>query len=335
MKRVLVHGLGSIGRRHLRVIRAADPTVELVALSEHGSQLPPGETGVPVFRSMAQAQAFGPDAVVVANAAVGHVESASAWVRAGAHVLIEKPLAAGLDGTADLAALAQASGYVVQVGYNLRQSPGLRQMRAWCGARRLGRIHSVRAEVGQHLATWRPGTDPLRSVSARRALGGGVLLELSHEIDYLQWLLGPVAWVSAHLMRQGSWGIDVEDSALLTLGYSGVDGCVATLQMEFVRHDTTRRCTLIGEGGSLQWDALAGRLQARMAGSAQWDLLPTEPGGRDATYAAQWAAFVTACAGLGAPAVTLAEGAQVLRVVEAARRSSTLGGQRVPVEAAP
>ncbi|GAA4428339.1 Gfo/Idh/MocA family oxidoreductase [Acidovorax lacteus] len=335
MKRVLVHGLGSIGRRHLRVIRAADATIELAALSEHGSQLHPGESGVPVFRSMAQAQAFRPEAVVVANAAVGHVESAMAWLRAGAHVLIEKPLAAALDGTADLAALAQVCGHVVQVGYNLRHSPGLQQMRAWCGARRLGRVHSVRAEVGQHLATWRHGADPLRSVSARRALGGGVLLELSHEIDYLQWLLGPVAWVSAHLMCQGGWDIDVEDSALLTLGFAGTDGCVAALQMDFVRHDATRRCTLIGDAGSLQWDALAGRLQARLAGSADWDLLPTEPGGRDATYAAQWAGFVTACAGQGAPAVTLAEGVRVLRVVEAVRHSSMLGGQRVPVEAAP
>lgn len=332
MRRVLVHGFGSIGQRHLRVIRAAEPTAELGVLSEHGRHLEMAETSAQRFHTLADALTFRPQAVVVANAAVAHVEAASTWLQAGAHVLVEKPLSANTEGLSALDAQVRTSGRTLQVGYNLRQASGLRRLREWCAQGRLGRVHSARVEVGQNLATWRPGADPLLSVSAQRALGGGVLLELSHEIDYLQWLLGPADWVSAQLLRQGAWNMDVEDTALLTVGFAGADGCVASLQMDFVRHDSTRRCTLIGEGGSLRWDALAGSVQHLTADSPDWTTLEQSAPERDATYSAQWALFMAACRGETPPAVELADGARVLRVVESARRSAAQGGQRFSVE---
>lgn len=331
MKRILVHGFGSIGQRHLRVISGLESSAELAVLSEHGTHACAMERPRCLFTALEDALAFRPDAVVVANAAVAHLASAATWLRAGANVLVEKPLAASSDGLDALAALAQDSGRTLQVGYNLRQAPGLRAMRQWCEQRRLGRVHSARVEVGQHLHAWRADRDPLLSVSAQRPLGGGVLLELSHEIDYLQWLLGPVAWVAAQLLRQGTWNIDVEDTALLTLGVAGADGCVASLQMDFVRHDTTRRCTLIGEQGSLQWDALAGRLLWQAAGESAWETVDQSAPEGDATYRAQWQAFAASCRTGAPPAVSVEDGARVLHVVDAARRSAAEDGRRVAV----
>lgn len=332
MNRVLVHGFGSIGQRHLRVIGALEPQAELAVLSEHGSHADAQDRPQRLFTALDDALAFRPDAVVVANAAVAHLPSAEAWLRAGAHVLVEKPLAASSEGVDGLAALARQCGRTLQVGYNLRQAPGLRAMRQWCELRRLGRVHSARIEVGQYLHNWRRSRDPLRSVSAQRALGGGVLLELSHEIDYLQWLLGPVAWVSALLLRQGPWDLDVEDTALLTLGLAGADGCVASVQMDFVRHDTTRRCTLIGELGSLEWDALAGLLRWTALGAGTSETVDHSAPEGDATYRAQWQAFVASCRTGAPPAVSVEEGTRVLRVVDAARRSAAADSRLVAVE---
>lgn len=332
MRRVLIHGFGSIGQRHLRVIHGLEPATELAVLSEHGSHAGVVEVSARVYVTTVQALEFRPHAVVVANAAVGHLAAAGEWLRAGADVLIEKPLAASCEGVQALDALARAAGRTVQVGYNLRQASGLRLLRRCFTDGLIGRVHAARVEVGQNLASWRPGSDPLRSVSAQRALGGGVLLELSHEMDYLQWLCGPAAWVSAQLLRQGPWDIDVEDTALLTLGLGGADGCVASLQMDFVRHDSTRHCTLIGSRGSLRWDTLGGCVQVFSPGASGWETLEQIAPGPDDTYRAQWQAFVAACERSALPAVSLAEGARVLRVVEAARRSSEHGGQRVRVE---
>jgi predicted dehydrogenase len=332
MNRVLVHGFGSIGQRHLRVISALEPQAELAVLSEHGSHAGAQDRPQRLFSSLDDALAFRPDAVVVTNAAVAHLPSAAVWLRAGAHVLVEKPLAASCDGVDGLAALARRSGRTLQVGYNLRQSPGLQAMRQWCELRRLGRVHSARLEVGQHLYNWRGSRDPLRSVSAQRALGGGALLELSHEIDYLQWLLGPVVWVTAQLLQQGPWNLDVEDTALLTMGMAGEDGCVASLQMDFLRHDTTRRCTLIGDNGSLQWDAIAGQLRWAAPGADAVETVGRDAPGRDATYRAQWQAFAVSCRTGAPPAVSVEDGARVLRVAEAARRSAAAKGRRVAIE---
>lgn len=331
MRRILVHGFGSIGQRHLRVIGALEPKAELAVLSEYGTHEWARERPRRLFTALDDALAFRPDAVVVANAAVAHLASAAVWLRAGANVLVEKPLAASSDGLDALAALAHDSGRTLQVGYNLRQASGLKVMRQWCEQRRLGRVHSARVEVGQHLHAWRAGRDPLLSVSAQRPLGGGALLELSHEIDYLQWLLGPVTWVAAQLLRQGRWNIDVEDTALLTLGVAGADGCVASVQMDFVRRDTTRRCTLIGEQGSLQWDALAGRLLWQAAGESAWETVDQSAPEGDATYRAQWQAFAASCRTGAPPAVSVEDGARVLRVVDAARRSAAEDGRRVAV----
>jgi predicted dehydrogenase len=332
MKRVLIHGFGSIGQRHLRVVSELDPNLEVAVLSEHGSHARAANAPGRLFKELEQARAFQPDAVVVANAAVAHVAAASGWLQAGTHVLVEKPLAPSTEHLDELLVLARSSGRVLQVGYNLRQAPGLRLMREWCEQGRLGRILSARLEVGQNLAGWRAGTDLRTSVSAQRAMGGGVLLELSHEIDYLQWLLGPVDWVSAQLFRLGSWDIDVEDTAFLTLGMTRPGHGVASLQMDFVRHDSTRQCTLVGELGSLRWNAMAGTLQVHHAGAEGWSTLQHIPPERDATYRAQWQAFAAACSGLSLVPADAEDGARVVRVVEAARRSAELSGQRVSLK---
>ena len=73
------------------------------------------------------------------------------------------------------------------------------------------------------MPSWRPNSDYTKSVSAIKKLGGGVLLELSHDIDYLVWLFGNVKWVNSTIHRQGNLKIDTEDTAHVTLCFSGTN----------------------------------------------------------------------------------------------------------------
>jgi predicted dehydrogenase len=331
LKRILVHGFGSIGRRHFEIIQALCPRAELAVLSEHGSHQQYRGASFQLFTDRSAASQFQPEAVVVANAAVAHVESASHWVEAGAHVLVEKPLAVGLAGTDALARLAEQRGRVVQVGYNLRHTQALSLMQHWVSGGKLGRLVCVHAQVGQNLRTWRPGAQAEHTVSAQKSLGGGALLELSHEIDYVQWLCGSARWVSAHLFQLGDWALDVEDTAHLVLGLGSDGACIASVNLDFVRHDATRICTIIGTEGSLRWDGVQSQLSIYRASAAVWEPINLDASERNTSYQAQWLAFVRACtAGQEAP-VSLADGQRVLAVVEAARASSELGGQRVEV----
>lgn len=324
-ERVLLVGLGSIGRRHARIARQLLPDAEIVAL-RHSDGAGPEEPGVDrSVRAMDEALAARPQIAVVANPASHHLDVALRLADAGVHLLVEKPIASSSRGVPELIDLCRARGVVLMTGYNLRFLASLRRFREIVHAGRVGRTLSVRAEIGQFLPAWRPGTDYRQTVSAQAALGGGVLLELSHDIDYLRWLFGEVSWVSAILSRQSALEIDVEDSAHLTLGFGpGTEGVavIATLNMDFVRHDTTRTCTVIGDAGSLRWNAASGVVEVFEPGATAWTTLATEPADRDASYVAEWTHFLS-CVERGAePKVSGADGLAVLRVIDAARRSS-------------
>ena len=329
LERLLVVGLGSIGSRHARLCKENSPGLQIAALRRGVSQGVPHPSIDYCITSIEDALRFCPQAAVISNPASMHMDVAISLASAGVHLLIEKPISSTIRGVSNLIDLCRARGLVLMTGYNLRYLPSLRQFRELLGDGRVGRIYSVRAEIGQFLPGWRPGSDYRKTVSAQAVLGGGVLLELSHEIDYLRWLFGEVEWVSAVLRKQSCLEIDVEDTAHLVLGFAGQAGLtppVANLNMDFLRHDTTRSCTVIGENGSLRWNALAGTVELfdKEAPKA-WQTLFSHQHHRDESYVAQWKHFLECIAGRETPQVSGDDGYAVLKIIEAARDSAATG----------
>jgi predicted dehydrogenase len=327
IERLLIVGLGSIGARHARVARTVCPGVRIVAL-RHGAIHEHHELVDAQVGTIEAALEARPQAAVIASPATHHLETALILAHAGVPLLVEKPVAADAAGVPALIAKCEERGVVLQVGYNLRYLPALQRMRSEMLSGRIGRVMSIRSEVGQFLPSWRPGSDYRQSVSARRALGGGVLLELSHEIDYLRWLCGEVVWVSAVVTQQSDLDIDVEDTAHLTVGFApSPDGhiVVGTLNLDFIRRDATRQCTLIGTRGSLRWSAASGLVEWFDEGAEGWQTLSEEPSEQDATYLSEWRDFVACIAEGRSPLVTGQDGLAVLQVIQTARRSSVFG----------
>lgn len=333
-ERILIVGLGSIGQRHCRLIRARHPEADLRVLRHQVTDAAAAEGKLAgangVFFALDQALAFRPQVAVVANPAPFHLPVVQALVAIGCHVLVEKPLAVELAGVADCLDQARRHGVKVQVGYNLRFLPSLQEFCRRIQAGEVGQVFSVRCEIGQFLPSWRPGTDFRQGVSARPELGGGVLLELSHELDYLRWIFGEIAWVNAWLGRLSGLGLAVEDTAHLTLGFG--DQAVGALSLDFARHDTTRTCTAIGTTGTLNWNALTGTVSRFSPETATWETVFEHRAGRDETYLAQWQAFLH-CVETGEdPQVSGEDGLAVLNLIAAARRSAECAGQRVRVD---
>lgn len=329
--RVLVVGYGSIGQRHLRIIRAFLPNADIRLLRHQPSTSTPQEANG-CFCALSGACAFAPQATVIANPATYHVETALALAAVGSHLLIEKPLAHDSVGVPVLLQCAMDMGVTLQVGYNLRYLPSLIEFRTLIQDGAIGRILSVRCETGQYLPSWRPDADYRACVSAQRALGGGVLLELSHELDYLRWIFGEVAWVNAWLGQQSDLEIDIEDTAHLILGFfpDAMDrGSVAAVSLDFVRQDTTRTCTAIGDQGSLRWNGLTGQVDLMPVGHRVWQTLYQNAYQQDDSYRDQWRDFL-AWAPTGRPAgASGADGLAVLRIIDCARQSATQYGKRV------
>jgi len=327
INRALIVGLGSIGQRHLRLAREIIPEADIRVLRHQlGGALPSGSNGC--FSLIEEAIAFAPEIAVIASPAPFHIDTALVLANAGVHLLIEKPLSHTLKDVEKLLEICHMQGTVLLVGYNLRYLPSLQRFRELLGECVIGKVLSVRCEIGQYLPSWRPDSDYRLGVSARQGMGGGALLELSHELDYLRWIFGEVEWVKATLSRQSGLEIDVEDSAHLTLGFvpaADGDRLIGTVNLDFIRHDTTRLCTAIGESGSLRWNGLTGLVEHFEAGAKGWHELFWHQHQQDDSYLAEWQHFLQCILSQVKPLVSAEDGLKVLQIIEAARRSSESG----------
>jgi predicted dehydrogenase len=322
-----VVGYGSIGKRHLRIARHLLPDADIQVL-RHQECVDRPEHSNGCFSSVDSALAFAPQIAVIANPAAFHITVGLPLAKTGVHLLIEKPLAASLDGVEDLIEACRGHNSVLMTAYNLRFLASLQRFRELLNDGVVGRILSVRSESGQYLPSWRPDADYRTSVSSRKDLGGGVLLELSHELDYLRWIFGEVDWVTATTLRQSDLEVDVEDTAHLTLGFAADrsgNRLVATLSIDFIRHDTTRNCTAIGEKGSLRWDALTGVVAHFESGATGWRELFRHQPLRDDSYQAEWKHFISCIDEQRVPLITGEDGRRVLQIIQAARRSAESG----------
>ena len=326
--RILIVGHGSAGKRHLRLARQFHPNANIRVLRHRECDLVP-EFADGCFFDLQSALHFAPEIAIVANPASFHMGAAIPLAECGAHLLIEKPLADSIADIPRLIELCERKKRVLMTGYNLRFLPSLIRFRDLVhGGELIGRVVSIRCEIGQYLPNWRPESDYRTGVSARKALGGGALLELSHEIDYLRWIFGEVAWVKASLLCQSDLEIDVEDTAHLILCLRpplGTREVAASVNMDFLRHDTTRLCTAIGTSGTMRWNGLTGQIELFRPAAERWFEVFRYQHGRDDSYIAEWKHFLSCVNHVQTPLVSGMDGLRVLETIEAIRGASASG----------
>ncbi|CAD6540464.1 hypothetical protein LMG28727_03771 [Paraburkholderia kirstenboschensis] len=295
--RILIVGYGSIGARHSRIAAALGMQVACVSAN----------TDCPFQRFESTADAivrFAPDRIVVANATARHADTVREIARAGfdGGLLIEKPVYGFPDETPEVGNMR------AYVAYNLRFHPLVQALREHVA--RLPVLYSASFHAGQHLPQWRAGTDYRRSYSASVEQGGGVLRDLSHEIDLALWLCGPADRVAA----LGGHFSDLEirsDDVFTTL--SANRRCPAvSIGINYLDRMPQRSISLNGPGLTAVLDLVNGSLTV----NGELTRMETE---RDATYTAQLEAFVrddtsTLC--------TLAEGVDVVRFIGAAENAA-------------
>jgi predicted dehydrogenase len=332
----LVAGLGSIGQRHVRNLRALlGDQVDILAYRVRGlprtiTDAMAIEEGQAVeeryhlqsFDRLDRALAERPDAVLVCNPTSLHLTTALAAVRAGCHVLIEKPLADSLAGVEALVSLAGSRGVVAAVGYQMRFHPALVRLRELLCSGTIGQVEGVRAEFGEFLPSAHPYEDYRQSYAARAELGGGVILCYIHEFDYLCWLFGMPRQVVTIGGRSGVLEVDVEDHATTRMTCCvGGRPVVIEVHQDFLQQPGTRTCDVIGNAGTIHVDFNAPLLVVADAAGHIIERRTFDGFTRNQMYRDAIAHFLSAVGGADAPLVTAREGAISLRVALAARES--------------
>lgn len=319
--RIVIVGLGSIGRRHLANIRRLEPNARMIAWRRFPAAVPSDglERTVCTLRDVLD---FKPDLALICGPATTHVRVARQLARRGVHLFIEKPVSSDLCGVDDLIKECRRRSLTLMVGYNLRFHAPLIAMKRAVSAGRIGRILSMRAEVGQYLPDWRPGQDYRDGVSGSRRLGGGVLLELSHELDLARWLVGDVSAVHARIDRLGDLDISAEDNAEILLRFR--NGAVGSVHLDMNQRAAVRTFHIAGTQGTVAWDGENDRVRIYTARAGRWsNLHPARRVDRNAMYIAE-ARHLLSCVRSGRPArVDGTDGRRVLEIVMGARKASS------------
>lgn len=195
---ILIIGFGSIGKRHQKVLNTLYPEARIDVVSAHAS---PAKAFYKDISEVAELDSY--DYFIIASQTVDHFKQLSALDASvyGKPILVEKPLFSELR-------KFDSDRNRIYVGYNLRYHPLISVLRTLCSSHKFITVNII---VGHYLPDWRSGDDYRNSYSSSRKRGGGVLLDLSHEIDYVQWLFGSIKTVKAIGGKISPLEIDTED----------------------------------------------------------------------------------------------------------------------------
>ena len=329
LKTILIIGKGSIGEKH-RLVAEKHRLVQRVVCVSHRAFIDATKdcSLLDVNDYLTSIVGTLPDAAVIAGPASDHIDVAQLLLAADVPMIVEKPLSDSVEHAQQFSHKLAQCDVPVCVGYNLRYSRSLNCFKEQIDSHLLGAIYSLRSEVGQYLPDWRPQTDYRQSVSATASLGGGVLLELSHEIDYLQWIFGRVDRVIGIVDTVSQLDVDVEDSADVLMSFEGGSVChaiTASLHMDFCRRDTVRRCTVTGEQGTLIWDGVANTVSHYTVQHSEWQVIFNDISSKYETYELAFDSFMQRIDtnATHAALASVEQATSVLAVIEAIRKSSS------------
>ena len=338
--RTLIMGLGGIGQRHLRNLRmlmgndmeiiAYDPRPNPPVLTdqlkvEEWARLDE-KYNLHIFQDLEKALAQLPDIAFICNPTSLHISAAIRAAQAGCHLFIEKPLSHNLEQVDELVSLVENRNLKAVIGYQMRFHPCLKRLAELIQAKTIGRILSVRAEIGEYMPGWHTYEDYRQIYASKQDLGGGVILSQIHEFDYLYWLFGFPHSIYTRGGHLSSLEIDVEDTAD-TLMECMLDGhpVPINLHQDYLQRPLSRFCEVYGEAGKIRMDL---RNLSVNVFDGQGNLAEENSYAdfqRNQLFVDEVKCFLDSLQGIRTPVVTLGEGVQSLLMALAAKESLATG----------
>ncbi len=295
--KALVVGYGSIGQRHARVLEELG--CEVAVVSHRPVEYPRRYDCLGTALSR-----WRPEYVVISSRTNEHFDDLGALIAADftGRVLVEKPL---FDAFRQLPSHRFSH---LAVAYNMRFHPLILMLRDFLGRQ----VHMIAAHiyVGQYLPDWRPSTDYRSSYSASRKLGGGVLRDLSHEIDYALWLCG--GWQQLTALGGKFSTLEIDSDDVFSLLWSASRCPVVTVNLNYLDRSVRREILVHTDNHSVRVDLIKGIFEV----DGEQEDCQLE---RDHTYRAEHHAMI---AGDLSVHCSLEEGMEVMAAITAAEEAA-------------
>ena len=320
----LIAGLGSIGRRHFRNLISLGEK-DIILLRSHRATLPDDElNGYPVETDLNEAlKKHKPDAVIIANPTALHLDVAIPSANAGCSILMEKPISNSLDQINQLESALGKGGGRLLVGFQFRFHPTLQKAAQLLKVNAIGKPLSFHAHWGEYLPNWHPWEDFKQGYAARPDLGGGVILTLTHPLDYLRMLLGEVDSLWS-FTSASNLGLEVEDAA--EIGLKMKNDALGSVHLDYNQQPPSHRWEMVGSNGTMKWDNASGNLDVFSVQKKDWMTYPPPAGfERNVMFIEEMKHFISVVQKKELPICTLDDGKQALRLALAAHESNEKG----------
>jgi predicted dehydrogenase len=251
--RALVIGFGSIAQRHIASLRSLG--VGDIAVFSPRGPTEDAPQNVRFMTDLDSALRLRPDIAIVASPSAAHIESLVPLLEVAIPCYVEKPPVTTMLDVERVRRLVMAKQPVTLTGCNLRFLPSLVRMREGVRSGMIGKPVRACLQAGQWLPDWRPRKDYRTGYSAKQSSGGGVILDLIHEIDAARWFFGDFDQVRCIHRKLSSLEIDADDAACLVLGRP--EGPLVSVGLDYVARQRFRRYDIIGDQGTMTWDLAA------------------------------------------------------------------------------
>jgi len=250
--KVLVVGYGSIGKRHVDNLLKI-PEIQLTICTKRKDLNEDLLNNCKVIESLEKCIEDKPHVGLITNVTSSHIPTAIKLAESGINLFIEKPLSNSIEGVKKLKDLVKNKKLITMIGCNLRFHECLQKIKELLLEESIGRVLSVRAECGSYLPDWHPYEDYRESYASRKDLGGGVVLTLIHEIDYLYWFFGDVDEVFSFSGKHSDLELQVDDLAAILLKFK--NNIIGEVHLDYFQRPDFRSCKIIGTKGTIYWDS--------------------------------------------------------------------------------
>lgn len=248
----LIIGCGSIGERHLHNLKKIG--VQNIGVYDTSKAIVDKiseKYNTKKFYNVDTALLFKPDFTIICTYPNSHVQLANVCIDADSHLFLEKPISSDLKGVKSMLEKAKSRKINVAIGYNLRFDRGLNLLRKKIQNNEIGTPMSILSQWGHNIKLWRPGLNYKNHYILQQ--GGGIILDDSHEYDYVRWLLDDEP-ISIYCQTKKANNIKTATESLATIILKFRKGTIASFILDYIRPKYERECNVIGEKGNLEWE---------------------------------------------------------------------------------
>jgi predicted dehydrogenase len=197
-----------------------------------------------------------------------HLSIAKKALSESSHVFIEKPLSNSLKDINNILKIAKKNSLNIFVGYVFRFDYGLQKIEKLLTQNTFGKIISFDAYEGWYLPNWRAWQDHTKSYTGSKQLGGGIILDGSHELNYILWLVGEIKQIFSYFSSIPSLKVKAEGVAEILL--VSKSNSIGRIHLDFINPKYNRHCEILCEKGSIRWNFETKKIEVHKAGSSKF-----------------------------------------------------------------